>query len=70
MQGAGSLDKPLKVVGVGSCGVDYLASVASYPRPDEKLRTEQLEVRKQRRHTFESLQKLNEPLTQATRGHG
>jgi hypothetical protein len=26
-------------------GVDYLASVAAYPRPDEKLRTEKLEVR-------------------------
>lgn len=41
-------EKPLptriKVVGCGSCGVDYLASVAAYPRPDEKLRTEQLEV--------------------------
>jgi hypothetical protein len=34
----------VKVVGMGSCGVDYLASVAEYPRPDEKLRTEQLEV--------------------------
>lgn len=33
-----------KVVGMGSSGVDYLAQVASYPRPDEKLRTEKLEV--------------------------
>ncbi|KAG2501376.1 hypothetical protein HYH03_001164 [Edaphochlamys debaryana] len=29
---------------MGSCGVDYLASVAAYPRPDEKLRTEKLET--------------------------
>lgn len=33
-----------KVVGVGSCGIDYLAAVAAFPRPDEKLRTQQLEV--------------------------
>lgn len=38
------LPKNVKVVGVGGCGVDYLASVAAYPRPDEKLRTEKLEV--------------------------
>ena len=35
----------LKVVGVGSCGLDYLAVVARYPEPDTKLRTEHLEVR-------------------------
>jgi hypothetical protein len=39
------LQQDIKVVGMGSCGVDYLASVAAYPRPDEKLRTETLEVR-------------------------
>jgi len=33
-----------KVVGVGGVGVDYLASVAAFPRPDEKLRTERLEA--------------------------
>lgn len=44
-QGAGPVAKPKKVVGMGSCGVDYLASVAAYPKPDDKLRTEQLEVR-------------------------
>lgn len=33
-----------RVVGVGSCGIDYLAAVAAFPRPDEKLRTQQLEV--------------------------
>ncbi len=33
-----------KVVGVGSCGLDYLAVVARYPEPDTKLRTETLEV--------------------------
>eukprot|EP00775_Hariotina_reticulata_P013293 gene13293-13423_t len=34
----------VKIVGCGSCGVDYLASVAAYPEPDEKLRTDALEV--------------------------
>jgi sugar/nucleoside kinase (ribokinase family) len=29
---------------MGSAGVDYLAQVASYPKPDEKLRTERLEA--------------------------
>ena len=29
---------------MGSAGVDYLAQVAAYPKPDEKLRTERLEV--------------------------
>lgn len=29
---------------MGSAGVDYLAQVAAFPRPDDKLRTEQLEV--------------------------
>lgn len=29
---------------MGSAGVDYLAQVAAYPNPDEKLRTERLEV--------------------------
>lgn len=35
---------PTKIVGMGSAGVDYLAQVAAYPHPDEKLRTETLEV--------------------------
>ncbi len=34
-----------KVVGMGSCGVDYLASVSAFPKPDEKVRSEKLEVR-------------------------
>ena len=34
-----------KVVGIGSCGLDYLAVVARYPEKDTKLRTENLEVR-------------------------
>ncbi|WIA17202.1 hypothetical protein OEZ86_014349 [Tetradesmus obliquus] len=38
------LPKPVKIVGCGSCGVDYLASVAVYPKPDQKLRTDALEV--------------------------
>lgn len=35
----------LKVVGLGSAGLDYLAQVAAFPKPDEKLRTEQMETR-------------------------
>ncbi|KAF6252263.1 hypothetical protein COO60DRAFT_543168 [Scenedesmus sp. NREL 46B-D3] len=38
------LPKPVKIVGCGSCGVDYLASVAAYPKPDQKLRTDALAV--------------------------
>lgn len=34
----------VKVVGVGSAGVDYLASIASFPEPDAKLRTDALEI--------------------------
>ena len=33
-----------KLLGLGSAGVDYLASVAVFPQPDEKIRTESLEV--------------------------
>ncbi len=33
-----------KVVGLGSLGMDYMAAVAAFPKPDEKLRTENLEV--------------------------
>lgn len=40
----GPLPNPIKVVGMGSAGIDYLAQVASYPKPDEKLRTERLEA--------------------------
>ena len=29
---------------MGSCGLDYLAQVAAFPQPDDKLRTERLEV--------------------------
>ena len=32
----------VKVVGVGSAGVDYLASIAAFPEPDAKLRTDAL----------------------------
>lgn len=42
------LEKSIKVVGCGSCGVDYLASVAAFPHPDQKLRTDALEVRGKR----------------------
>ncbi len=33
-----------KIVGLGSVGLDYLAQVAVFPKPDEKLRTKQMEV--------------------------
>lgn len=33
-----------KVVGLGSVGLDYLAQVARFPKPDEKTRTEKMEV--------------------------
>ncbi|KAK9811624.1 hypothetical protein WJX72_007184 [[Myrmecia] bisecta] len=33
-----------KVVGMGSCGLDYLAAVARFPQPDDKIRTERLET--------------------------
>lgn len=33
------------VIGLGSCGLDYLALVASFPRPDDKIRTEKMEMR-------------------------
>ena len=32
------------MIGMGSCGLDYLAQVAAFPQPDDKLRTERLEV--------------------------
>lgn len=32
------------VVGVGGVGIDYLASVATFPKPDQKLRTEMLGI--------------------------
>jgi sugar/nucleoside kinase (ribokinase family) len=32
------------IVGMGSAGVDYLASVAAFPKPDAKLRTDSFEV--------------------------
>lgn len=43
-QVASSFPTPVKIVGMGSAGVDYLAQVAAFPQPDEKLRTERLEV--------------------------
>ncbi len=36
--------KKPKIVGLGSVGLDYLAQVAAFPKPDEKLRTKQMEV--------------------------
>jgi hypothetical protein len=37
--------KKTAVIGLGSCGLDYLAVVAAFPKPDDKLRTEKMEVR-------------------------
>ena len=34
-----------KIVGMGACGLDYLAEIAQFPEPDAKLRTESLRVR-------------------------
>lgn len=36
--------KKKTVIGLGSCGLDYLALVAAFPKPDDKLRTEKMEV--------------------------
>ena len=44
LQATGDADRRTKVVGMGSCGLDYLAQVSAFPQPDEKLRTEHLEV--------------------------
>lgn len=38
------VDGPQKVVGMGSVGMDFLASVSSFPRPDDKMRTENLDM--------------------------
>jgi hypothetical protein len=35
-----------KVIGLGSLGLDYLATVSHFPEPDEKTRTEELQVSK------------------------
>eukprot|EP00903_Cladosiphon_okamuranus_P019217 g17671.t1 len=37
-------DKPPRVLGLGSAGVDFIASVERYPSADEKVRTEALEI--------------------------
>ena len=34
----------LKQVGVGAAGVDFLATVAAYPKPDDKIRSTSLKV--------------------------
>ena len=41
----GDADQRPKVVGLGGVGLDYLAQVAAFPKPDEKLRTEKMEVK-------------------------
>lgn len=39
-----STSQPSKVAGLGSVGLDYLAQVVQFPKPDEKIRTTQMEV--------------------------
>ena len=34
----------ITLVGMGSVGMDFLASVASFPKPDDKMRTEELQM--------------------------
>lgn len=46
--------KDVKVVGCGGVGIDYLASVAQFPKPDEKLRTQALQVA----HAYWKLRRL------------
>ena len=41
---SGEAQEKAKVVGLGGVGLDYLAQVAAFPKPDEKLRTEKMEV--------------------------
>lgn len=41
---AGREQKKETVIGLGSCGLDYLALVAAFPKPDDKLRTEKMEM--------------------------
>ena len=43
--GADSSKEPrIKVVGLGLACWDFLAQVATFPKPDEKLRTQRIEV--------------------------
>jgi hypothetical protein len=49
------------VVGVGGCGLDYLAAVATYPKPDEKLRTTKLEVMGQANRITDDLLRVSAP---------
>lgn len=48
------LPAPVKVLGMGSSGQDLLAQVAAFPRPDDKLRTEQFEAQVRRRGVVRS----------------
>ena len=41
---AGERNSSCKVAGMGSAGLDYLALVSSFPKPDDKIRTESFEV--------------------------
>lgn len=44
MAASGDDTPPPIIVGVGSAGVDYLASIASFPEPDAKLRTDSFDT--------------------------
>lgn len=47
-EAAGVAARPLEsqgcIVGLGGAGIDYLAEVAAYPAPDDKIRTTTLQV--------------------------
>ncbi|GAQ81394.1 pfkb-like carbohydrate kinase family protein [Klebsormidium nitens] len=43
-EGASELPEKRCVVGLGGAGIDYLAEVAAYPAPDDKIRTTTLQV--------------------------
>ncbi|MCH87130.1 ketohexokinase [Trifolium medium] len=44
MCSSSSIPQNATVVGCGSLSVDFLATVAAYPKPDEKIRTTTLKV--------------------------
>lgn len=44
------LEVDLKVAGMGTATLDYLALVKKYPKPDEKLRALKSEVNKNQHH--------------------
>lgn len=43
-EGAFALPEKRCVIGLGGAGIDYLAEVAAYPAPDDKIRSTDLQV--------------------------